>query len=52
VKRILAEDMMINDAIDRFEEIDDPYFVFKNIETDRVNVLIKKDEEHFKLIEP
>ena len=52
VKRIIAENMMVNDAIDRFDEINEPYFVFKNIETDRVNVIIKKDDEHYKLIEP
>lgn len=52
VKRILAEDMLLEEAIERFDVGDDPYFVFKNIETDEVNVLIKKDEEHYKLIEP
>ncbi len=52
VKRIVAENMTVNDAIDKFEDISDPYYIFKNIETDRVNVIIKKDEEHYKLIEP
>ncbi len=52
VKRIVAENLMVNDAIDRFNEINEPYFVFKNIETDRVNVVVKKDDDHFKLIEP
>jgi ribosome hibernation promoting factor len=51
-KRILAEEMRVHEALDRFEEIDDTYFIFKNIETDRINVLVKKDDEHFKLIEP
>jgi len=52
IKRILAESMYVKDAIDIFEESEDPYFVFKNIETDRINVLVKRDEEHYKLIEP
>ncbi len=52
IKRILAEDMTVHDALDRFDEIKDPYLIFKNVETDRINVLIKRDDEHFKLIEP
>jgi len=51
-KRIMAEELTVNEAIDKFEEIDDPYFIFKNIATDRINVLVKKGEDHFKLIEP
>ncbi len=51
-KRILAEVMTVHEALDKFEDISDSYFIFKNIETDRINVLVKKDEEHFKLIEP
>lgn len=51
-KKIAAEVMSINDAITRFEENKNPYFIFKNIETDRVNVLVKKDDYHYKLLEP
>ncbi|MBN1326982.1 MAG: ribosome-associated translation inhibitor RaiA [Candidatus Cloacimonetes bacterium] len=51
-KRILAEVMTVQEALNRFEEIEDPYYIFKNIETDRINVLVKKDQEHFKLLEP
>ncbi|MCK4312269.1 MAG: ribosome-associated translation inhibitor RaiA [Candidatus Cloacimonetes bacterium] len=52
IKRILAEGMSVHEALEKFEEIDDPYLIFKNIETDRVNVLIRRDEQHYKLIEP
>lgn len=52
IKRILAEDMTVREALDRFDEINEPYLIFKNIETDRVNVLVKKGEDHYKLIEP
>ncbi|MBC8416072.1 MAG: ribosome-associated translation inhibitor RaiA [Candidatus Cloacimonetes bacterium] len=52
IKRILAEGMSVNEALDRFDEINDPYFVFKNEETDRVNVIVKKNDQHYKLIEP
>ena len=51
-KRIVAEVMSIHEAIDKFEQISDPYLIFKNGETDRINVLVKKDEDHFKLLEP
>lgn len=51
-KRIIAEAMTIADAMDKFEEISESYYIFRNIETDRVNVLVKKDDLHFKLIEP
>ena len=52
IKRIVTEPLMVNDAIEKFEEISDPYLIFKNMQTDRINVLIKKDEEHYKLLEP
>ncbi len=52
IKRILAEDMTVKEALDRFDKINEPYLIFKNDETDRVNVLVKRDEDHYKLIEP
>ena len=52
IKRILAENLTVDDALEKFDNIKDMYLVFKNLETDRVNVLVKKDEEHYKLIEP
>lgn len=52
IKRMIAEAMSIEDAIGEFENTQNPYFIFRNIETDRVNVLISKDKEHFKLIQP
>lgn len=51
-KRIVAEPLSVHDAIDKFTEIEDNYYVFRNIETDRINVLVKKDNDYFKLIEP
>ncbi len=50
-KRILAEVMNVHDAIDKFDDIKESYFIFKNEETDKINVLVRKDEEHYKLIE-
>lgn len=51
-KRIAAEAMTVSEALDAISELKDNYFVFKNLETDNINVLVKKDEQHFKLIEP
>lgn len=51
-KRIVAEVMTVNDAIDKFSEIEENYFIFRNVESDRINVLVKKDNDYFKLIEP
>ncbi|MCF7858674.1 MAG: ribosome-associated translation inhibitor RaiA [Candidatus Cloacimonetes bacterium] len=51
IKRILAESLTVTDALEKFDNIDDMYLVFKNLETDKVNVLVKKDKDHYKLIE-
>ena len=51
-KRIQAETMSVSDAIDSLSHKDTPYMIFKNLETDKVNVLVKKSDELFKLIEP
>jgi putative sigma-54 modulation protein len=52
IKRIAADVMTVNEAIDAFENTNSSYLIFRNEETDRVNVLVKKDDEHYKLIEP
>ena len=52
IKRMLAEDMTVNEALAKFDDIDEPYLIFKNTETDRVNVLVKRDDKHYKLLEP
>jgi len=51
-KRVVPEILTLQEAVDKFEVIKDGYFIFKNVETDRINVLVKQDEDHFKLIEP
>ena len=50
-KRVQAETMSVTDAIDSLISNETPYMIFKNMETDRVNVLVKKGDL-FKLIEP
>lgn len=51
-KRVVPEIMTVQEALDAMEAGDDNYFIFKNVETDRINVLVKKDADHFKLLEP
>jgi putative sigma-54 modulation protein len=51
-KRIVPAVMTVQEAVDAMEIGEDSYFFFKNVETDTINVLIKTDEDHFKLLEP
>jgi putative sigma-54 modulation protein len=51
-KRVITEPMEIQEAINRMDESKEDFFIFRNIETDRINVLVKKDKENFKLFEP
>lgn len=51
-KRVVAEVMSVHDAIEKLMEMKGEFLIFKNQETDRINVFVKKDEEHFRLIEP
>ncbi|HNX00022.1 MAG TPA: ribosome-associated translation inhibitor RaiA [Candidatus Cloacimonadota bacterium] len=51
-KRVVPEVMTVQEALDVMEAGEDDYFIFKNVETDRINVLVKKDADHFKLLEP
>ena len=51
IKRILAENLTVEDALKKFDSTDDMYLVFKKLETDKLNVLVRKHEAHYKLIE-
>ena len=51
-KRVVPETLTVQEAIDQLSAIEDSYFIFKNVETDGINVLVRKDETHFKLFEP
>jgi len=52
IKRMVPDVLSIDDAIERLQQREENYFIFKNIETDKVNVLVKKDNDYFKLLEP
>lgn len=51
-KRVVPETLTVQEAISRLDSSEEGYFIFKNVETDGINVLVRKDETHFKLFEP
>ncbi|MDD2331976.1 MAG: ribosome-associated translation inhibitor RaiA [Candidatus Cloacimonetes bacterium] len=51
-KRVVPEILSIPEALEKIDEVKEEFLIFKNVETDRLNVLVRKDEEHFKLFEP
>jgi putative sigma-54 modulation protein len=51
-KRVVADVMSPQDAIEKLQESKGDFLIFRNLETDNINVLVKKDEDHFRLIEP
>ena len=51
-KRVVPETLTVQEALDKMETVTDSYLIFKNVETDGINVLVRKDETHFKLFEP
>jgi putative sigma-54 modulation protein len=50
-KRMVADTMSVEEAIDHIEKINEDFLVFRNEETDRINVLVQKDKNTFKVIE-
>ncbi|MBM4404464.1 MAG: ribosome-associated translation inhibitor RaiA [Candidatus Cloacimonetes bacterium] len=51
-KRVVPEIMSVPEALDKMNEVQQDFIIFRNIESDSINVLVKKDDEHFKLFEP
>lgn len=51
-KRVITDTMSVDEALAQFENQKKEYFIFKNVETDRINVLVKQDDAHFKLLQP
>jgi len=43
-KRVITEGMDVRDAMERVDESKEDFLIFRNIETDRINVLVKKDQ--------
>ncbi|HNZ07154.1 MAG: ribosome-associated translation inhibitor RaiA [Candidatus Cloacimonetes bacterium] len=51
-KRVVPEIMDVQEALEKIDELKEEFLIFKNVETDRLNVLVKRDAEHYKLFEP
>ncbi|MGC9362511.1 MAG: sigma 54 modulation/S30EA ribosomal C-terminal domain-containing protein, partial [Candidatus Syntrophosphaera sp.] len=51
-KRVVPEILSVHEAMDKLDNHKDEFLIFKNIETDRLNVLVKRDEQNYKLFEP
>ncbi len=51
-KRVVTEALSVPEALEKLEVSKDEYLIFKNIETDSINVLVTKDHEVYKLLEP
>jgi putative sigma-54 modulation protein len=51
-KRIVPEVMDIQEAIAKIDELKEDFLIFKNVENDAINVLVRRDKEHYKLFEP
>lgn len=51
-KRVVTETLDVRDAMNKMDEVREDFFIFRNLETDRINVLVKKDNVNFTLFEP
>lgn len=51
-KRVVPEVLTVPEAMEKIDGLKDEFLIFKNIETDRLNVLVKRGAEHYKLFEP
>ena len=51
-KHVVTETLSIAEALEKIEDAKEDFLIFKNIETDSINVLVKKDQEFYKLFEP
>jgi len=51
-KRVVPEIMSIQEAMEKIDGLKDEFLIFKNLETDSLNVLVKRDDQTYKLFEP
>lgn len=51
-KRAVAEILTLEEAMEKIDNQKEEFLIFKNVETDRLNVLVKRDEQNYKLFEP
>ena len=51
-KELVAESINVKEAMKIFDDWKENFYVFHNIETDKINIIVKKDENHYKVLEP
>ncbi len=51
-KRVVPEIFSVQEAMEKLDAQKEEFLIFKNIESDRLNVLVKRDEHNYKLFEP
>jgi len=51
-KRVMPETLSVQEAMDKLKTLEDGYLIFKNVETDGISVLVRKNEDEYKLFEP
>lgn len=51
-KRVVPEIMSVQEAMEKIDGQKEEFLIFKNLETDRLNVLVKRDDQNYKLFEP
>ena len=51
-KRVVTESLSLSEAVEKLEASKEDFLIFKNIESDRINVLVTKDHNVYKLLEP
>ncbi|MBW6514579.1 MAG: ribosome-associated translation inhibitor RaiA [Candidatus Syntrophosphaera sp.] len=51
-KRVVPEIFNVQEAMEKLDSQKEEFLIFKNIETDRLNVLVKRDDHNYKLFEP
>ncbi len=51
-KRVVPEIMSVQEALEKIDGQKEEFLIFKNVECDRLNVLVKRDDQNYKLFEP
>jgi putative sigma-54 modulation protein len=51
-KRVVTETLSVEEALEKIDTAKEDFLIFKNIESDSINVLVKKDHDMYKLFEP
>ena len=51
-KRFVADTMSVDEAVDKIENTEETFLIFRNVESDSINILLKKDNNHFTVLEP